>query len=85
MSLPTYMDGFQTFTIRPLLSKLGIFVFIASCTSGISIPLFFCSGFLGLITGMPSSSVAGFVEVGSFPFLGLGLFKKPFLNPPNDF
>jgi len=67
-----------------LFSKLGIFDFIASCTSGISIPLFFCSGFFGLITGI-SSFFPGSAKDGDFPFFGLGLFRNPFLNPPKDF
>lgn len=57
--------------------------FIASWTSGISIPLVFCSGFLGLITGISALFFAGFDGSVEFTFFGLGFVKKPFLNPPN--
>lgn len=59
--------------------------FIASWTSGISIPLVFCSGFLALITGISVSALffVDFDDCVEFTFLGLGFVKKPFLNPPN--
>ena len=66
-----------------MFSKLGMLDFIASWTSGISIPLFFCSGFLGLITGISAVFFVGFDDSEEFTFLGLGFVKKPFLNPPN--
>ena len=72
----------------PSLCKQGMPDCIAACTSGISIALPFLSGVLGLMKGISSSwfgHFKGLFDGKHLAFFGLGLFKKPFLNPPNEF